>query len=460
MKPICCLWLLFAVTLAAAPAKPNVLLIVIDDQNGYAGRTDVSTQPVTPRMDRFAKSGMLFANAQCAAPVCNPSRTAFLSGLRPSTTGIYDNSQDDLPKDHLLKNKTSLPAYFRDQGYHLAGAGKVFSSAIAAAVGKRIWAETIDLGRKEKKHAPKPEGEGMNAIGKHAWGPLYKSREEMEDWKLAGWAAEFLTKAHEQPFFLACGIVKPHTPWYVPQEYFDLFPPGSITVPELAADENAPVPASAREKIHKGEAELVQRRKELLSAYFAASRYADDCVGRILQGLAQGPNRDNTIVVIFGDNGYEFGEKNNWSKGSLREGSAHVPLAIAGPGIALQQTCTHPVSLLDLYPTLVELAGLPAKADLDGVSLMPLLKNPTAAWDRPALTSAGFKNHALRTDRWRYIRYADGAEELYDHSNDPQERTNLADRPEAAKIKTELQRWLPKHDEPRNPDSSGGKGED
>lgn len=282
----------------------------------------------------------------------------------------------------------------------------------------------------------------------------------MEDWKLAGWAAEFLTKAHEQPFFLACGIVKPHTPWYVPQEYFDLFPPGSITVPELAADENAPVPASAREKIHKGEAELVQRRKELLSAYFAASRYADDCVGRILQGLAQGPNRENTIVVIFGDNGYEFGEKNNWSKGSLREGSAHVPLVIAGPGIAPQQICTHPVSLLDLYPTLVDLAGLPAKAELDGMSLAPLLKNPTAAWDRPALTSAGFKNHALRTDRWRYIRYADGAEELYDHSNDPQERTNLADRPEAAKIKTELQRWLPKHDEPRNPDSSGGKGED
>lgn len=459
-----CLFLLLLASLASAqasaPSRPNVLLIVLDDQNCYAGRTDVSPQPVTPQLDRFAKSGMTFANAQCAAPVCNPSRTAFMSGLRPSTTGIYDNSQDSLPKDHLLKSKTSLPTYFRDQGYHLAGAGKVFSSAIAAAAGKRIWAEGIDLGRKEKKHAPTPEGEGLNAIGKHAWGPLYKSKEEMEDWRLAGWAAEFLAKTHEQPFFLACGIVKPHTPWYVPQEYFDLFPPEKIKVPDLAADESAPVPESVREKIHKGEAQLVQRRKELLSAYFAASRYADDCVGRILQGLAQGPNRENTIVVIFGDHGYEFGEKHNWSKGSLREGSAHVPLVISGPGIKGEQTCTHAVSLLDIYPTLVELAGLPSKDGLEGVSLVPLLKNPDAAWDRPALTTDGFKNHALRTDRWRYIRYADGAEELYDHSNDPLERTNLAARPESAQIKAELQSWFPKHDEPRNPDSARGKGED
>lgn len=464
MKTRALLFLLMAPLVSAQAAtapKTNVLLIVIDDQNGFAGRTDLAPQAVTPQLDRFASSGMTFANAQCAAPVCNPSRTAFLSGLRPSTTGIYDNSQDSLPKDHLLMRSISLPTYFRDQGYHLAGAGKVFSSAIAAAAGKRIWAESIELGRKAKKHAPAPpEGEGVNAIGKHAWGPLYKSKEEMEDWKLAGWAAEFLTKPHEGPFFLACGIVKPHTPLYVPQEYFDLFPPESITVPDLAADESAGLPESVREKTHKTEAELIQRRKELISAYLASSRYADDCVGRILKGLTDGPNRENTIVVICGDNGYEFGEKHNWSKGSLREGSAHVPLIIAGPGIAAQQTCMHPVSLLDLYPTLVELAGLPTKSGLDGVSLMPLLKNPAAAWDRPALTTAGFKNHALRNDRWRYIRYADGAEELYDHTTDPLERSNLATKPESAKIKAELQQWLPKHDEPRNPDSTGGKGED
>lgn len=449
------------VSVQAAAPKTNVLLIVIDDQNGFAGRTDLAPQAVTPQLDRFAKSGMTFANAQCAAPVCNPSRTAFLSGLRPATTGIYDNSQDSLPKDHLLMRSTSLPVYFREQGYRLAGAGKVFSSAIGASVGKRLWSETVELDRKARKRDPeKPKEVPTHGIGKHVWGAFPGSKEEMDDWKLAGWAAEFLTKPQSEPFFLACGIVKPHTPWYVPQEYFDLFPPEKITIADLAADESAGLPESVREKPHKTEAELVQRRKELISAYLASSRYADDCVGRILQGLAQGPNRDHTIVVICGDNGYEFGDKHNWSKGSLREGSAHVPLVIAGPGIGAQQTCTHPVSLLDLYPTLVELAGLPAKSALDGVSLVPLLKNPTAPWERPALTTAGFKNHALRTDRWRYIRYADGAEELYDHDKDPLERSNLATKPESAKIKTDLQQWLPKHDEPRNPDSAGGKGED
>ena len=446
---------------AATTQKINVLLIVIDDQNGFAGRTDLAPQAVTPQLDRFAKSGMTFAKAQCAAPVCNPSRTAFLSGLRPATTGIYDNSQDSLPKDHLLMRSISLPVYFREQGYRLAGAGKVFSSAIGASVGKRLWNETVELDRKARKRDPeKPKDAPTNGIGKHVWGAFPGGKEELDDWKLAGWAAEFLTKPQSEPFFLACGIVKPHTPWYVPQEYFDLFPPEKITIADLAADENAGLPESVREKTHKTEAELVQRRKELISAYLASARYADDCVGRILQGLAQGPNRDHTIVAICGDNGYEFGDKHNWSKGSLREGSAHVPLVIAGPGIGAQQTCTHPVSLLDLYPTLVELAGLPAKSALDGVSLVPLLKNPTAPWERPALTTSGFKNHALRTDRWRYIRYADGAEELYDHDKDPLERSNLATKPESAKIKADLQQWLPKHDEPRNPDSTEGKGYD
>ncbi len=464
MKPLSLiLFMLLAplgVSQAATVTKPNVLLIILDDQNAFAGRTDLAPAAVTPNLDRFARSGVIFSNAHCAAPVCNPSRTAFLSGLRPATSGIYDNSQDSLPPDHLLRQATALPVYFREHGYRLAGAGKVFSSSIAAAVGKRIWDETVESDRKARKHDPVPPKDApLNAIGKHAWGAFPESREEMEDWKLAGWAAEFLTKP-QQPFFLACGIVKPHTPWYVPKEYFDLFPPERVTIADLAKDESAGLPESVREKPHKTEALLIPRRKELIAAYLASSRYADDCVGRILQGLEKGPHRDNTIVVICGDNGYEFGEKNNWSKGSLREGSTHIPFIVAGPGVAKQQTSTRPVSLLDLYPTLVELAGLPAKSGLDGVSLVPLLKNPSAAWERSALTTDGFKNHALRTDRWRYIRYADGAEELYDHDNDPLERSNLATKLEFTKIKEGLQQWLPKHDEPRNPDSPKSKSGD
>ena len=460
-------WLVFAdhggPCLAAETPKPNVLLIILDDQNGFAGRTDLAPEPVTPNLDRFAKRGVIFVNAQCPAPICNPSRTAFLSGLRPSTTGIYDNEQHSLPASHILRRTTSLPGYFRERGYYTASSGKVFGAAFRAVVKNGVWDETMYTGGKSFKADPVPPKEKLplsGLVGRHDWGAFPASREDLEDWRLAGWAAEFLTKPQSKPFFLACGIVKPHTPWYVPKEYFDLFPPDRITIPDLTADESAGVPAVAREKPHKNDAQLVARRKELVAAYLAVSRYADDCVGRILAGLEKGPYRDNTIVVIFGDNGYQFGEKNIWNKGRLWEGSAHVPLVMAGPGIARDQTSKRPVSLLDLYPTLLELAALPPRPNLDGVSLVPLLKNPAAPWERPVLTTSGFNNHALRTERWRYIRYADGSEELYDHDADPLEHTNVASKPEFAGIKADLQKWLPQNNEPRNPDSKARKSKD
>jgi arylsulfatase A-like enzyme len=459
-------WVLAAGTKADAKAKPpNVLFIVLDDENGYAGRTDIAPQPVTPNLDRLAKRGVTFANAQCAAPVCNPSRTALLSGLRPSTTGIYDNSQDSMPKDHMLTHATALPIYFREHGYEAAGSGKIFGSSLGSLVKNRVWDETMETGRKGRSEDAKPPKDQIPLAGlggKHDWGAFPDSREKMSDWQMAGWAAQFLSQSQAKPFFLGCGIVKPHTPWYVPKEYFDLFPPDRITIPDLAEDENAGLPAVARAtpKEIKQEAPTLARRKELVAAYLAASRYADDCIGRILDALEKGPHRDDTIVAIFGDNGYQFGEKHMWSKAQLWEGSAHIPLVIAGPGIVQGQICKRPVSLMDLYPTLLELAGLPSKPDLDGVSIVPLLKNPSAPWNRPALTTAGYKNHALRTERWRYIRYADGSEELYDHDADPLERTNVASRPEFAGIKADLQKWFPTKDELRNPNDPKGKEKD
>ncbi|MEA3211373.1 MAG: iduronate 2-sulfatase [Chthoniobacter sp.] len=468
MKPLVAflaLLLVAASRVVAADTMPNILLIVLDDENAFAGRTDLAPQPVTPNLDRFAKRGVTFVNAQCAAPVCNPSRCALLSGLRPSTTGIYEDAQGALPTGHLLTRTTSLPDYFRQRGYTTAGSGKIFGASFGAVVKHHIWDQTMDTGRKGRLEDPRPPKEKLplrGLGGKHDWGAFPDSREQMADWQLAGWAAEFLSKPQPKPFFLACGIVKPHTPWYVPKEYFDLFPPDRITIPDLAPDENAGLPAGVRAKPKqiKQEAPLIARRKELVAAYLAASRYADDCVGRILDGLEKGPFRDNTVVVIFGDNGYQFGERHTWSKGQLWEGSAHVPLVMAGPGITKGQSSSRPVSLLDLYPTLLELASLPARPDLDGVSLVPLLKNPSAPWERPALTTAGFKNHALRSERWRYIRYADGSEELYDHENDALERINLAAQPEFSKLKADLQKWLPQDDAPKNPNSSNGKDSD
>jgi arylsulfatase A-like enzyme len=446
---------------AAEKAPPNVLLIVLDDQNAFAGRTDLAPEPVSPNLSRFAKTGVTFANAHCAAPVCNPSRTALLSGLRPSTTGIYDNNQDGLPANHMLTKATSLPASFREHSYKVAGGGKIFGSALGSGLKNRLWDESPE--RAAQKHDPLPPKDKLplsGLPGKHDFGPSpATSRDQLEDWRHAGWAAEFLTKPQPKPFFLACGLVKPHTPWYVPKEYFELFPHARINIPDLAADEYAGVPNSARDKIPKTEPQVIARRKELVAAYLAASRYADDCVGRILAGLQKGPHAANTLVVICGDNGYEFGEKHNWSKGTLWEGSTHVPLVIAGPGIAQGRTSTRAVSLLDLYPTLLELAGMKALPGLEGVSVAALLKNPAAPWDRAVVTTAGFKNHAVRSERFRYIRYADGAEELYDHNRDPLERRNLASNAEFASVKDDLKKWLPKHDEPRNPNTSG-RGDD
>ena len=445
----------------AAKPQPNVLFIVLDDENAFAGRTDLAPEPVTPNLDRLGKRGVTFANAQCAAPVCNPSRCAFLSGLRPSTTGIYEDAQGATPAGHILTRTTSLPDYFGGHGYQTAGSGKIFGASFGRVVKNHVWDETMDVNRKGRMEDPKPPEAKLPLSGlggKHDWGAFPESREQMADWKLAGWAAEFLAKPHSKPFFLACGIVKPHTPWYVPKQYFDLFPPDKITVPALAADENAGLPEAmqAKRKQLKQQEAILARRKEVIAAYLAASRYADDCTGRILDALEMGPHRDNTIVVIFGDNGYQFGEKNTWSKGKLWEGSAHIPLVMAGPGIVQGGISKRPVSLIDLYPTLLELAGLPARSDVDGVSIVPLLKDPSAAWERPALTTAGFKNHTLRTERWRYIRYADGSEELYDHDADPLEHANVASKPEFATVKEDLRKWFPKHDEPMNPPKGRG----
>jgi len=452
-------------TATAAKPPPNVLVIVLDDENGFAGRTDLAPQPVTPNLDRLAKRGVMFANAQCPAPVCNPSRTAIFCGLRPSTTGIYEDAQGVTPAGHILTRTTSLPTYFQQRGYTTAGGGKLFGSSFGRLLKHNVWDHELNSnarGRDEDARPPADKLPLSGMRGKHDCGPYPESREQMADWQLAGKAAEFLAQPQPKPFFLACGIVKPHTPWYVPKEYFDLFPPDKITIPALAADESAGVPEvmRARPKQVKQEADLRTRRNELVAAYLAASRYADDCVGRILGALDKSPYRDNTIVVVFGDNGYQFGEKDHWSKGGLWEGSAHIPLVMAGPGIAEGQPTTRPVSLIDLYPTLLDLAGLPTRPDLEGVSLVPLLKNPTAPWERPALTTKGFKNHALRSERWRYIRYADGSEELYDHDADPLEQTNVASRPEFASVKADFQKWFPKKDEPLNPKAGGGKADD
>jgi len=435
----------------ATKQKPNIVFIIVDDLNGWLGCLNPGLGAKTPQIDRLAARGTLFSNAHCAAPVCNPSRTALLTGLRPSTTGIYDNLQAGSPPDHPAMRATLLPRYFKDHGYIVLGVGKVPGHS----TGRYPWDESFDPSEQATHAKPPP-----NDSGKIVWDAWPETREQMSDWQLAGWVSAEVSKRHTTPFLLMAGFVKPHLPWYVPREYFDRVPADSVTPPPLRTNELEGLPTVAQRREGRALGELRSKRREAFAAYLAACAFADDCVGRVMAALDAGPNRDNTIVVLCGDNGFQMGEKNTWGKGRLWEESTRVPLILAGHGVSAQQRCAKPVSLLDLYPTLVEMCGLPPVKTLEGESLVPLLKNSSAAWDHVALTTMAYKSHGVRTERWRYIRYADGSEELYDHDADPREWKNLANDGKYETLKEDLRRRLPAYDAPRNPADNKKSSED
>ena len=266
------------------------------------------------------------------------------------------------------------------------------------------------------------------------------------------WAVDFLNQTPGKPFFLAAGIYRPHLPFYAPRKYFDLYPPESIHLPEKRDDDldDLPQAGKAMAAQRREDYELVMKAgkyRELLQAYLASVSFADAMVGRLLDALEQSGHADRTIVVLWSDHGWHLGEKQHLHKFTLWERSTRIPFVVVVPGVTRERSvCRKPVGMIDLFPTLNELCELPDVDGLSGQSIVPLLTNPNRAWDRPALTSHGQGNHALRSERWRYIRYADGSEELYDHSKDPNECTNLATRREFAGIKTDLARWLPDKD--------------
>jgi arylsulfatase A-like enzyme len=289
------------------------------------------------------------------------------------------------------------------------------------------------------------------------WGPFDKPDLEMGDGRLTVWADRLLSREHEQPLFLAVGTFRPHLPWYAPRPYFEQYPIEDVQLPKVKEDDLDDVPgagkrfAAARRRdfdliLHTG------KWREAVQAYLASISFADALVGRLLDALDAGGQAEKTIIVLWSDHGWHLGEKGHWHKMTLWEEATRVPLVIVAPGVTRPGTrSTRPVSLVDLYPTLIDLCGLEPKKDLDGTSLVPLLEDPEAKWDRPALITYLRGNHAVRSRRWRYIRYADGGEELYDHANDPDEWTNLADRPELADVKRRLSGWLPKTDAPDAP---------
>lgn len=438
---------------AAKADKPNVLFIAIDDLNDWIGYLGGHPGTKTPNLDRLAERSVLFTNAHCAAPVCNPSRVALLTGLRPSTTGIYVNKQD-WRLNPIFEGRPTLPQHFMANGYTSLGSGKIYHLAWPHP---ESWDEYWPSKEQTRPEDPEPQNRPLNGIpgaGNFDWGPLDVANEEMGDWQVVDWVNGQLAKEHEKPFFLAAGIYKPHLPWYVPRQYFERFPLEEIVLPDVKEDDLNDVPDEGRKFVNNLHAKVIQydQWKQAVQAYLACISFADDCVGRLLDALDSSAYRDNTIIVLWSDHGWHLGEKLHWKKFTLWEEATHNVLMISAPGVSVPGArFDDPVSLLDIYPTLIELCGLTPGPPLEGSSLVSFLKNPELSWERPALCTYKFENHSVRSKKWRYTRYNDGGEELYDRENDPMEWTNMASDEALQDVKAQLAEWLPTINAPEFP---------
>ena len=450
----------------AAPApssRPDILFLALDDLNDWITLLDPDAPIATPNLQRLARRGVSFTRAYAASPACNPSRAALLTGRAPSSTGIYGNASDWRV---ALPDAVTLPRAFLNAGYHVAGAGKIFHHHLGGAFHDDASFHEF-LPMPDPPDAPMPR-EKLNQLPGYGsantdWGAWPLAETDALDVRSVDWCIDRLGRPRSTPLFLACGLFRPHMPFFVPPAWLERHPRDETRLPPLRPDDLADIPAGglalhapSAGRFWRGMADSEKLRpgswREAVRHYQAAATFADAQIGRLLDALDASPAGRHTIVVLWSDHGYQLGEKDSWEKFTLWEKATHVPFIVVAPGLApAGATCARPVSLLDLYPTLLELAGLPAPAGLEGRSLVPLLRQPSAAWDRPAVMTYLRGNHAVRSERYRYIRYANGDEELYDHTTDPQEWTNLAARPALSTVKSDHARWLPRRDAPDAP---------
>jgi len=471
----------FSVSAASGQSRENVLLIVVDDMAGWCGCMGGHPDARTPNIDRLAYRGLLFTNAHCASPICGPSRAAMLTGMRPETTNVYTNQGTYI--DYVPK-AVSFPRYFRENGYYVLGAGKINHSS--GMVVKENWDEygpgtgivgtpftdeelmcegmdptrVINRGRLKCKL---PMNGGLSMIDRpnnrwdtFDWGPLDLEDKDFPDGRIAMWAAEQLGKKRNKPFLMCVGFYKPHQPFFLPRKYFEMFDPAKIHLPATIAGDLNDVPEPGKDLAlipwtsgtHKTVTKY-NKWKEAVAAYLAAMAFADAQVGVVLDALDRSEYADNTWIIFLSDHGWTLGEKEHWGKHDPWSGSVKLPLIIVPPkrntpsGFKPGRRCEVPVSLLDLYPSLLEMCSLPRRENLEGESLVPLLSNPERDWNKIVVSSVGRGSHSVFTKDWRYIHYFDGSEELYDLKADPKEWFNLANDNRYKKIKEKLKKAIP-----------------
>ena len=434
---------------AAEPAKPNVLFVVSDDLNNDLG---VYGAPVkSPHADRLAARGVTFERAYCQYPLCSPSRSSFLTGRRPNATGVLTNPGTRLISPHFrekLPDAVTLPQFFTENGWFAARVGKLYHYGVPRDIGTsslddyRSWELTVNpRGRDREVHdrifslLPGQFG------GTVCWLADDGADAEHTDGIAASEAVRLLErfKTAAKPFFLAVGFYRPHTPYVAPKKYFDMYPAEKIVLPPLSEDDRAQKPEAAYVSLGKPQAGMTDaQRREAIQAYRASTTFMDAQFGIILDALDRLKLADSTIVVFTSDHGYHLYDHGLWQKMSAFEASARVPLVMAGPGIQKGKRARGLAELVDLYPTLADLAGLKAPGALDGTSLRPILSDPAARVKDAAFTQVR-DGYAVRTDRWRYIEWAQGSKgaQLYNMERDPRETTNLAADPAHASVVAE-----------------------
>jgi arylsulfatase A-like enzyme len=446
-------------------SRYNVLFVIIDDHKPDLHDVFNAASPVpTPNMRRIAERGTWFTQGYVDSPACCPSRTALLTGVHTTKSGVYYNSHAYRRTSSWISGVRTLPGNFLEQGYLVAGYGKIAHNRfLEDDVGDytpgyyKMFNRSQDVthtdGGLMRHILPGTRVVYWHDSWSHGVLPDDWDRADtqklQQDTEFANHTIAILEQKHDRPFFVTCGFWRPHVAWTVPKRYFDRFPLDQIEVPPgYAGDDLEDLPKPARWlATHRGEHDFIVKHglwKKTLQAKYAATAYIDEQIGRVLDALERGPNADNTVIVFAADNGWHTGEKNHWSKFYLSELASRVVFAIAVPGLPTQVSST-PVGLIDIYPTLTALCGLPPPTThaLDGVDLRLVLSGERLARGQPVLSTYGRGNHSLRDDRFRYTRYRDGSEELYDHRYDPHEWTNLAGDVRFDQVKARLAAHLP-----------------
>jgi arylsulfatase A-like enzyme len=447
--------------------QPNVIFFAVDDLNDWITPLGYN-QARTPNLDRLADMGVSFSYAHAPGVFSAPSRTAIMTGLNASTTGCY--GEDPFQFDH--PDLVTMQMAFKQGGYSTYGAGKIYHHR-GGFVDLRGWDEYFSRSQEMKDMGWEMNGYHMNDVplptpypyspyytqtgraGGSAlhleWGPIPDEQEDdMVDAMRTNWACDILKKKHDEPFFLALGLYSPHYPNYAPQKYFDMYNRDSIQLPAYKADDLDDLPENIRKSManrskQHNELEELGALNDAVVGYLASISFADAMLGRVLDALEASPYKDNTIIVFWSDQGFHHGEKMHWGKHTLWERTSHVPFIWAGKGIPKNKKIHTSVSLLDMYPTFIELCSLPEVKNLEGVSLVPALKKPARSEDRNLFLPSNERgSYAVINTNWRYISYLDGGEELYSVKEDPNEWCNLAGEEKYRSIIQDLKKSAPK----------------